>query len=124
MMARAAVFCAPSKVASSGWAEAFGLVSLEAASAGMPVVAYQSGGVAEAVEAGVTGLLVAEGDVTELSERLGGLLTDPGLASSMGAAGQRRACRDFDIKRRSQLLEEVYDAVAQEPGIGPGGAHA
>lgn len=56
--------------------ESFGLVAVEAMATGTPVVASRVGGLAYTIEDGVTGLLVRQGDVAELSRAIDGLLTD------------------------------------------------
>lgn len=109
---QAAVLCAPSRAVQEGDVEAFGLVFLEAARAGTPAVGYRHGGVVEAVVDGVTGLLAPEGDLAGLAARLARLLEDRALASRLGAAGQRRVVQDFDLAKRTELLETYYDAVA------------
>ena len=68
--------------------EPLGLVALEAAAAGLPVVASDAGGVAEAVRDGVSGLLVAPGDPAALARALARLAADPAEAARMGRAGQ------------------------------------
>jgi glycosyltransferase involved in cell wall biosynthesis len=75
--------------------EPCGLAVLEASAAGVPVVAYAEGGPREIVEHGVTGLMAAPGDVTDLAEQLGALLGDPHRAREMGASGRARMRREF-----------------------------
>lgn len=107
------VFAAPAKRLQDGAAEAYGLVYLEAARAGVPVAAYASGGVTSAVIDGVTGLLAPEGDVAALSANLEKLLTDDALAQRLGAAGQLRVATELDITLRTEVLESLYDEVAE-----------
>ena len=65
--------------------EGFGIVFLEAAAAGVPQVAGDSGGASEAVLHGETGLVVADpGDPGALAEALRSLLTDPNRRRRMG----------------------------------------
>ncbi len=72
--------------------EGFGIVFLEAAAAGVPSVAGDSGGAAEAVVDGETGLVVRRPeDAGELASAIGRLLDDPELARRQGAAARRRA---------------------------------
>ena len=76
--------------------EGFGIVFLEAAACGRPQVAGASGGAAEAVEEGVTGLVVGRpGDVGAVAAALGRLLAEPALRERMGAAARRRAEAEF-----------------------------
>lgn len=111
LMARSAVFCAPSRTAADGDAEGFGMVFLEAALYGLPVVSYRHGGVPEAVAEGVTGFLAPEGDVAGLTACLGDLLDDPARAGAMGAAGRRWVVDHWDIRATTPALEAVYDQV-------------
>lgn len=112
LMAQAAVFCAPSRTASDGDSEGFGLVFLEAALCGTPSVAYHHGGVPEAVVDGTTGLLVDEGDVRALSHSLRALLEDRSLAARLGMNGRARVLEHFDINKTTAGLEAIYEAVA------------
>ena len=90
-------------VLASKW-ESFPLTILEAMRAGLPVIATEVGGVAEAVLHGKTGLLVGPGNTTALCEDLQTLLTDPELRATMGAAGRERYEEKFTF---SPMLEET-----------------
>ena len=68
--------------------EGLGIVFLEAAATGLPVVAGLSGGSAEAVQEGVTGYVV-DGSVEQVADRVTGLLLDRDRARALGAAGRR-----------------------------------
>ena len=116
VLRESAIFCAPSVAAAPGDAEAFGMVYLEAALQGLPVVAYATGGVPEAVADGTSGLLAPEGDVRALSEHLRTLLMTPDLAHALGAQGRERVLRDFDIVARTAELEDVYTSAAGRAG--------
>jgi len=94
--AAADVFAAPCR---SRWAgletEGFGIVFLEAAAAGKPVVAGRSGGTPEAVVDGVTGKVIDGRSPAAVAAAVAALLENPGLAAAMGKAGRERAERDF-----------------------------
>ncbi len=79
--------------------EGFGLVFLEAAAAGLPVVAGNAGGASEAVEDGVTGLLVDPESPNAIAAAVVRLLDDPTLARRMGQAGRERVARHFSAQR-------------------------
>ena len=77
--------------------EGFGIVFLEAAAAGVPQVAGASGGAGEAVEDGVTGVVVRRPtEAAQVATAVSGLLDDPARARAMGEAARRRAEASFD----------------------------
>jgi len=81
LMAQATMVVMPSRF------EPFGLVALEAGQARRPVVAFAVDGLTEAVQDGVTGLLVPPGDVAALAATMARVADDPGLARRLGEAG-------------------------------------
>lgn len=81
------------------------LVFLEAMAAGLPTVAYRSGGVAELVADEETGLLVEVGDIDGLTERLLRLFRDETLARRLGEAGRSRATTEFEPGRITRQWE-------------------
>jgi glycosyltransferase involved in cell wall biosynthesis len=74
--------------------EGFGLVYLEAAAHGLPVVAHDVGGVSEAVLEGKTGLLIAPHRPIQLAAAFDKLIHDPALRAQLGAAGREWAMRN------------------------------
>jgi phosphatidylinositol alpha-1,6-mannosyltransferase len=88
--------------------EALGVVFLEAAATGLPVVAGRSGGAPETVSEGVTGTVVDGRRPGPVGEAMAGLLADPARARAMGAAGRRRVEAEFSweavVARLQQLL--------------------
>ena len=90
--------------------EGFGIVFLEAAACGVPQVAGDSGGAAEAVVDGVTGLVVdAPRDPDAVAGALAALLDDADVRRRMGAAGRERAVREFGYDVLAARLAEVLD---------------
>ena len=83
-------------------------VLLEAAASGRAVVTTNVPGCRDAIEPGVTGLLVPPRDGVALGEAIGRLLRDPALAESMGRAGRRLAEAEFDISLVVQRHMEIY----------------
>lgn len=75
--------------------EGFPLVYLEAAAAGLPVVAGSAGGVREAVVDGRTGIIVDGASVADTAAALLSLLDNPALAARMGAEGRERVLSGF-----------------------------
>ena len=92
--------------------EGFGLVFLEAGAYGLPVVATRTGGVPDAVQDGVTGLLVEPGNVNEMTNAILRLLNDPDLAKRMGRANRDRA-ETLTWERTAQEQSKVYHEVLQ-----------
>lgn len=94
--------------------EGFGIVFLEAAACGVPQVAGDSGGAAEAVEDGVSGLVVRHPDdpraVAAAIERL---LDDPEQSRAMGAAGRTRAVQEFSYDVLAHRLGTSLGALAE-----------
>jgi glycosyltransferase involved in cell wall biosynthesis len=91
----------------SRW-EPFGLACQDGAAHGLPVIATRSGGPEEMVVDGRTGFLVDVGDVEALSDRMDRLLSDPGLAQSMGRAGRELMFERFPADRFRQELREIF----------------
>lgn len=90
--------------------ETFGLVALEAAASGVPVVARDAGGLREAVRDGETGLLVSGDDPPVWAAAIRRILGDPGLADRMGEAARRHALSRSWGASADRLLE-VYREV-------------
>jgi glycosyltransferase involved in cell wall biosynthesis len=89
---------------------------IESMAAGLPVVATRVGGNSEAVEEGVTGLLVPPGEPVALARALCQVLSDPERARSFGEAGQRRAREQFSLDRMVRDTERLYaNLLARRP---------
>jgi glycosyltransferase involved in cell wall biosynthesis len=97
-------------VAPSIWPEPFGLVALEAAAAGKPVVAAAIGGLRDTVLDGETGLLVAPGDRDALTAALARLIGDPELRRRMGSAALERAA-SFSPATVVPEFERAYEVA-------------
>jgi glycosyltransferase involved in cell wall biosynthesis len=91
--------------------EPLGLVALEAAAAGLPVVASAHGGLTEVVRDGETGLLVPPGDRAALAAELGRLADDPALRERLGEAAARDVRRRFSVERMLDELQELYERL-------------
>jgi len=90
--------------------EGFGIVFVEAAACGVVQVAGDSGGAAEAVADGETGLVMRDpDDHLAVARALGELLDDPDRRRTMGEAGRRRAESEF-----------AYDVLAHRLGVALG----
>ncbi len=91
--------------------ESFGLSALEALATRVPVVASQSGGLAEVVDDGVSGRLLPVGAVEEMAEAAIEILTKPGLWEEMGKAGRAVAVERFSAERIVDVYESFYAEV-------------
>ena len=93
--------------------EGFGIVFIEAAAAGVPQVAGRSGGAAEAVVHGSTGLVVDRpDDPREVADALARLLDDEALRRTMGAASRERAVASFTYDGLAEQLRVALDSLA------------
>jgi glycosyltransferase involved in cell wall biosynthesis len=81
---------------------------MEAMAASRPVVATRTGGTAEIVVDGETGLLVPPGDAATVARALAGLLNNRGMMADLGRAGRLRVEREFTLERHLAAMERVY----------------
>lgn len=107
----APMYRAAAAVAMPSRDEGLGLVAVEALLSGTPVVAYRSGGVAELIESGVTGLLVEPGDARELGAALTRITSDPERARAMGAHGRARMLDRFAPAAAAAAYATIYQRV-------------
>ncbi len=92
--------------------EGFGLVFLEAAAAGVPVIGGRSGGVPEAVAENETGLLVTGTDPDELAAALRQLLDVASLRARMGSAARSRVLDRFTWDRAAAAVRDIHLEVS------------
>jgi glycosyltransferase involved in cell wall biosynthesis len=109
---RAAVVVCPSR------REGYGVVAREAMAYGRPVVATAVGGLRDAVEHGVTGLLVPSRDVAALRSAIELLLGDAPLRARLGAAGRARAAKRFSWQAATAATLAAYEK-ARAPFVRP-----
>jgi glycosyltransferase involved in cell wall biosynthesis len=105
ILATAHVFALP-----TNW-EGFPLTILEGMRAGLPVVASNVGGVAEAIVEGRTGFLTPAGSTGEFRARLRSLVADRELRRRMGAAGRERYEREFTVEAMLEKTVAVYQSI-------------
>jgi glycosyltransferase involved in cell wall biosynthesis len=91
--------------------EGLGVSLLQAAAAGVPVIASRAGGLPEAVADGVSGLLVPVGDAQALGAALASLLADPERRRCLGEAGRARILREFSVDAMVDGNLAVYRKV-------------
>jgi glycosyltransferase involved in cell wall biosynthesis len=105
---RAAVVVVPSR------REGYGVAAREAMAHGRPVVAAAVGGLVDAVEDGVTGVLVPPGDVAALRASLRELLEDRDRRVALGTAGRERARATSSREASAAALRDALaDAVSR-----------
>ena len=93
------------------WPDPLPRVVMEAMAVGLPVVAYDGGGVPEMVVAGETGVVLPSGDVEGLGAAMLELAGDGELRRCLGDAGCRRARRLFSVERHLDRMETVLREV-------------
>ncbi|HEX6231984.1 MAG TPA: glycosyltransferase family 4 protein [Jiangellaceae bacterium] len=95
--------------------EPFGMVALEAAAAGTPVVAGAAGGLPEVVTTGQTGLLVPPRDARALAAAVVSVLDDSELATQLVSAAQRDIEARFGWPVAARATEKVYVEAVADP---------
>ncbi len=110
--ARASVFVLPAVVDSKGDTEGLGVVLIEAAEMGLPLVGSDVGGIPDVVVHGESGLLAPPGDPRALAERLRTLADDPDLARRLVAGARDRTRRMFSWDVVIPHLVGIYRKVA------------
>ncbi len=112
----ATIFCAPSVVAKSGDREGTPTVLLEAAAAGLPIIASDIGGCGDVVESGHSGWLVAPGDSHAIGAAIVEALDVPGKAIEM-ASGVRKKVEGFSWsqigRRYAEVIDELFETSAR-----------
>lgn len=102
------IFIMPSRVIEDkGDVEGFGINLIEANMCKKPVIAGKSGGVVDAVEDGINGLLVNPTDLNEISDAIIKLALDSELRRRIGEQGYTRALDRFDYKKKVPILMEA-----------------
>ena len=99
-------------VAPSLWPEPFGLVALEAAAAGKPIVASDIGGLRDIVVDGETGFLVTPDDREALAAAIQRLISDEGLRARLGEAARERAGQ-FSPAAIVPRFEQAYELAIE-----------
>jgi colanic acid/amylovoran biosynthesis glycosyltransferase len=105
---RSDIFLHPSQTGRDGNQEGIPNSMLEAMASGLPVFATQHGGIPEAIENGVSGVLVQERDHEELARALLNAAEDPAFLSRITHSGAEVVRKNFDLRAQTQRLEEIY----------------
>lgn len=94
--------------------EGLGVSLLQAAAAAVPIIASRAGGIPEAVEDGVTGILTPPGDAVALEQAMRTLLSNPLLRERYGRAGAERSRREFGVDVMVEGNLKVYRELFAE----------
>ncbi len=105
----ASVFVVPSV-----WPEPFGMVGPEAMRYGLPVVAFDAGGIKEWLIHGENGFLAPWMDTSAFASRIEELLRNKELSRQMGRHGRERVNRVYSASRQVDTLEQIFMSVALE----------
>jgi colanic acid/amylovoran biosynthesis glycosyltransferase len=105
---RSHIFLHPSQIGRDGNQEGIPNSMLEAMATGLPVFATEHGGIPEAIEHNISGVLVPERDEFALVETLLDAVQDPGVISRIAQAGSDGVRKNFDLSTQAQRLDEIY----------------
>jgi glycosyltransferase involved in cell wall biosynthesis len=93
--------------------EAFGLVAIEAMSTGIPVIAYEEGGLIAIIQDDKTGFLVPKGDVQAIYERIQHYMENHEILVRHGHAGRQVFLSNFTMDCFIQNMNDVFYEIAQ-----------
>jgi glycosyltransferase involved in cell wall biosynthesis len=102
------IFLHPSETGPDGNQEGIPNSMLEAMASGLPVFATQHGGIPEAIENGVSGVLVPERDQEALARALLSAAQDSEFLSRIGRNGANVVGEKFDLRLKARRLEDIY----------------
>ena len=102
------VFLHPSEVGPDGNQEGIPNSMLEAMATGLPVFATRHGGIPEAIEHGISGILVPEQDAAALGQALFDAAEDRQRLVEIARTGAEVVRQKFDLRAQAQRLEEIY----------------
>jgi glycosyltransferase involved in cell wall biosynthesis len=102
---------------SSVWPEPFGAVGLEAMRFGLPVVAFDAGGIREWLTDGDNGFLVPWMDRAAFAGRVEQLLGDKALGREMGERGRQLVVRQYQFSEYINGLENVFARAVERPAL-------
>ena len=98
-------------VVPSVWPEAFGRITVEAMSCGVPVITSDTGGSPEVNVQGQTGLVVPAADSQQLADAIITILNDKARATAMGAAGRQRVLDNYTYEQVIKRFLEILSST-------------
>jgi len=104
-------------VVSSVWPEPFGAVGLEAMRYGLPVVAFDAGGIREWLINSQNGFLVPWMDRASFAVRVEELLSDKQLARQMGERGRKLVTEQYEFSKYITGLENLFSRSIEQPAL-------
>ncbi|QGU35919.1 glycosyltransferase [Enterobacter hormaechei] len=110
-MRKASMLVLPSITAKTGDAEGLGMVLLEAAVTGVPVIGTQHGGIPEAIIDEQTGFLVKERDDKQLADRISYLSNNENIRFIMGTNAREFVNQKFNLSQQTTKLENIYQKL-------------
>ena len=111
------IFLHPSQTGRDGNQEGVPNSMLEAMATGLPVFATEHGGIPEAIEQGVSGVLVPERDEFALVEMLLDAVRHPDFLSRIAQSGAKAVRKNFDLVTQAQRLDDIYLKLLQAPEV-------
>jgi glycosyltransferase involved in cell wall biosynthesis len=117
LMGKASMFVQHSVTTIDGEAEGLPVAILEAMGSALPIVATRHSGIPEAVQDGITGLLVNEYDVGGMAAAISELLDDPDRAAAMGAAARGRALEFFTQEHTRDRIRAIIGLAPFPPCV-------
>ena len=110
------LYCALDVFVSASHTESFGLAIAEAMATGTAVVATETEGAREIIQAGETGLLAPVGNVATLAAALVELLEDKDKRGRLGGAAQQSVAVKFGVERMIDETEKIYSVEIERLG--------
>lgn len=97
--------------------EPFGIVALEAMASGVPVIASRTGGLAETIDDGLTGLLCKPGDAGDLRRAMAALFDETELAAELSRNARAKVDRCYTWDAVARQTRELYDKVLRKENL-------
>ncbi len=110
---QADIFLMTSTHDEEGRRETQGIVTAEAQSCGLPVCAFNSGGVPYTIVDGETGLLAAENDYVGMADNIEKLMTDTALRNEMSANARRFVTEKYSLEKMSANMQKIYQKLLE-----------